>query len=568
MPIARFQMDDGRVARFEVPEGTSPEQAQSMMMEHFTPAQPMQQSAPLTKTERFLKGVTDPIEGGAQLLTKILPQSIVNAGDSMQNWIADKTGLMNRLPAGGSDELFRKNEADYEARRKASGETGIDTARLAGNVLSPANLLLAAKLPTAAAGAGLAAKSAYGALGGGLSSITSPVTEGDYWSEKAKQLGAGLALGSAVPAVIGAGARVISPNASVNQNLNLLKSEGVKPTIGQTLGGVANRMEEAAMSLPFVGDSISMARNRAKEQFNQAAINRAMSPIGGKVEGVGAGAVKEAGDAIGSAIDKAERSLGGFKIDQQATNDLESLKNLAATGLQGRERNTVEKYFKDYLNRPALTAESFTELNSKLGSDIAKFKSGDAYQQKVGDALSEVKQIITDNAMRSNPVAADDLRKAREAYANLVRLEGASVAAKGTEGVFTPGQLLTAVRGADKSVRDRSTARGTALMQDLASAGQSVLGNKLPNSGTADRMIYGGGLLGIGAGGMAFPISTAALTASGMAAYTPPVQSFLRGLASYRGSSPEQAKAIADALRNRSLMIAPVAGQMGAELLK
>jgi len=31
MPIARFQLPDGRVARFEVPEGTTPEQAQAMM---------------------------------------------------------------------------------------------------------------------------------------------------------------------------------------------------------------------------------------------------------------------------------------------------------------------------------------------------------------------------------------------------------------------------------------------------------------------------------------------------------------------------------------------------------
>lgn len=31
MPIARFQLPDGRVARFEVPEGTSPEQAQAMI---------------------------------------------------------------------------------------------------------------------------------------------------------------------------------------------------------------------------------------------------------------------------------------------------------------------------------------------------------------------------------------------------------------------------------------------------------------------------------------------------------------------------------------------------------
>ena len=31
MPIARFQMEDGRIARFEVPEGTTPEQAQAQM---------------------------------------------------------------------------------------------------------------------------------------------------------------------------------------------------------------------------------------------------------------------------------------------------------------------------------------------------------------------------------------------------------------------------------------------------------------------------------------------------------------------------------------------------------
>lgn len=33
MPIARFQMEDGRIARFEVPEGTTPEQAQAQIQE-------------------------------------------------------------------------------------------------------------------------------------------------------------------------------------------------------------------------------------------------------------------------------------------------------------------------------------------------------------------------------------------------------------------------------------------------------------------------------------------------------------------------------------------------------
>ena len=37
MPVARFQMPDGRIARFEVPEGTTPEQAQSMISAQMQP---------------------------------------------------------------------------------------------------------------------------------------------------------------------------------------------------------------------------------------------------------------------------------------------------------------------------------------------------------------------------------------------------------------------------------------------------------------------------------------------------------------------------------------------------
>jgi len=516
---------------------------------------------PMSKMDKVLMGAKDPISGGAQLLTSILPENVVKAGDSFNNWLADKTGLVAKIPSGGVDALVRRQEAEYQAKRADAGESGFDGYRTIGNVVSPANLAVASKLP-AAVGAG---KAVIGAAGGAASALLNPVTEGDYWTEKGKQAGVGGAFGAATPMVTGAISRIISPKASTNANLNLLKSEGVKPTIGQTLGGFANRAEEAGMSLPFVGDAISSARNRAKDQFNQAAINRATKPIGEKVQGSGTQAVQEAGDLIGAAYDKAKNSLGGFKIDPQANTELSQLRMLATSGLQGRERSTVSNYFNDYLKRPSLTAESFKELDSKLTSDIAKFGGGDAYQQKVADALKEVQRIVTDNAKRANPKAADALAKADEAWANLVRVEGASIGAKGTEGVFTPGQLLTAVRGADKSVRDRSTARGTALMQDLATAGQSVLGNKLPNSGTADRMIYGGGLLGLGAGGMANLPLTAAGVGAGLTAYTPQMQALLRGLVSSR---PQGAKSVADAFEQSAPFLIPGGAQMGLSLLK
>lgn len=516
---------------------------------------------PMSKMDKVLMGAKDPISGGAQLLTSVLPEGVVKAGDAFNNWLADKTGLVAKIPSGGVDALVRRQEAEYQAKRADAGESGFDGYRTIGNVVSPANLAVASKLP-AAVGAG---KAVIGAAGGAASALLNPVTEGDYWTEKGKQAGVGGAFGAATPMVTGAISRIISPKASTNANLNLLKSEGVKPTIGQTLGGFANRAEEAGMSLPFVGDAISSARNRAKDQFNQAAINRATKPIGEKVQGSGTQAVQEAGDLIGAAYDKAKNSLGGFNIDPQANTELSQLRMLATSGLQGRERSTVSNYFNDYLTRPSLTAESFKELDSKLTSDIAKFGGGDAYQQKVADALKEVQRIITDNAKRANPKAADALAKADEAWANLVRVEGASIGAKGTEGVFTPGQLLTAVRGADKSVRDRSTARGTALMQDLATAGQSVLGNKLPNSGTADRMIYGGGLLGLGAGGMANLPLTAAGVGAGLTAYTPQMQALLRGLVSSR---PQGAKSVADAFEQSAPFLIPGGAQMGLSLLK
>jgi hypothetical protein len=104
MPIARFQMPDGRVARFEVPEGTTPEQAQSLMEAHFAApaATPATTSAP--QPEKSLLGfagnavssavdqlaglrhaISHPIDTATGLLDvaagaaqKALPQSVVN----------------------------------------------------------------------------------------------------------------------------------------------------------------------------------------------------------------------------------------------------------------------------------------------------------------------------------------------------------------------------------------------------------------------------------------------------------------------------------------------------------
>ena len=65
-----------------------------------------------------------------------------------------------------------------------------------------------------------------------------------------------------------------------NPDAKLLFKEGVSPTIGQTVGGTTGRLEETIGTVPVLGSVIAAGRKRANEQFNQAARNRALKPIG------------------------------------------------------------------------------------------------------------------------------------------------------------------------------------------------------------------------------------------------------------------------------------------------
>lgn len=531
--------------------------------------------AALTRTDRVLQGMRDPFDGGAQLLTKALPTGVVTAGNNLNNWLADKTGLVGRLPEGGVDQQVQENEATYQARRKADApreiaslitgkapDPGIDWYRMGGNAASPANIALAMRAPAAAS---LLGRVAVGGAGGAASAALNPVAGGDFAEEKAKQIGIGAGFGAAAPVAAAAIGRLLSPRASTNPNVQLLRDEGVNPTIGQTLGGWANRAEEKAMSIPIVGDMIAHARDTSRREFNQAAINRATDPIGTRVEGVGQGAVQRAGDAIGDAYDAARAAMGSFRLDRQANQDITRLNNLAANLPEQQQRSfqqAMAAVQTDISPNGTIPAAVFKRIDSKLGQDAAQFMgSSDPYHQQLGQALRELQGAIAGAGRRANPQADDMFRAADRAYANLVRVEGASKGAMNSEGVFTPGQLNSAVRQADQSVRDRATGRGTALMQDLGNAGQTVLGNKVPNSGTADRLMLGSAGLGAGLINPAIP----AALLGGAAMYTAPMQRLLRGAVASR---PQSAEAIAQALLQASPRLAPGAAQMGLQLLQ
>jgi len=523
--------------------------------------------SPVSRTERILRGMKDPLDAAAQLFEHAMPDSFNRANHAVNNWIADKTGMLAKVPANGVDGLIGQQEAAYQTQRASAGESGFDGYRFAGNVASPVNLAAMSRVPVAASVLG---RVATGALGGGVGGVLSPVSDGgDFWNEKAKQVGIGAVTGGALSGVTSGISRVISPNASINPNVNLLKSEGVQPTIGQTLGGWANALEEKAQSLPIMGDAITAARQRANDQLNKAAFNRALAPIGEtlpKSVPLGGSAVEYTNSRLGAAYDNLLPKLT-TQADNQFGAELNNLRSAVQSGALDPKYSTLfdktlqARVLDKFQGQNSMTGQTLKDTESFLGGEIKRFgMSQDPDARLIGDAFKEVQSQLRGLVTRSNPQYADELRAINTGWANFKRVQNAAGKVGTDDGVFTPSQLQSAVRVMDKSKDKARFSEGNALMQDLSGAGKSVMGGKIPDSGTAGRALMGTGALGAGFVNPAIPIGLL----SGAAAYTPPVQSLLRGLVSSR---PDSAQAIADTFRKSSPFLIPGSTQIGLGLL-
>lgn len=513
-----------------------------------------------TRLEKIGHGIMDPINGGAQLLTHLLPDNLVQVGNRANNWLADKTGLVARLPEGGVDQMVRQGEQQYEARRAAAGQTGFDGYRAIGGLLGSAPLGLATG--GMGAGAGLIGRAGIGAAQGAASSALSPTTgDGDYWTEKAKQVGTGAALGGVLAPVIGVAARLISPNASKNAKVALLRSEGVTPTIGQALGGMANKVEEKLVSTPLLGDAIRGARGRANSQFQAAAFNRALAPIGEALpQGVaGREAINYTEDLLRQRYDGVLNNIGAIPVDQTFGANLQNLGQMVNRAILSQDAKTkfgtVLGDVRSAFNNGVLTSEGYKTLESALGSDFRRLTSSqDIYDGRLAPAVKQLQQELRDLLQRQAGSHADELAAVNTGWANFKRVQRAASTLGAEDGNFTPAQYQNAVRALDKSKDKAAFARGSALNQDLSDAGKSVLTNTVPNSGTADRLMNAG-VIG---SWLVKPAIPASLLASS-ALYLSPVQ---RALVAAASSRPAAAQPAADALRQAAPMLIPGLSQL------
>lgn len=199
MPITA-QLHDG--TRLEFPDGTDPGVIDRVVKSHLSAPQApatTRQQVQSSAAGRTLQGARDPIDAGAQMLPRGLEQLTSLFGlapNKVSGFFGDEAKRVDAMNAG--------NEADYQASRKATGQEGLDAWRLGGNVISPANAAIAARVP---AGVGTLGRIGTGALVGGIGGGLTPVDMADpeksFAGAKAAQVGLGAITGGVLTPVLG-----------------------------------------------------------------------------------------------------------------------------------------------------------------------------------------------------------------------------------------------------------------------------------------------------------------------------------------------------------------------------
>jgi hypothetical protein len=451
---------------------------------------------------------------------------------------------------------LKAQAAPYEKAHPVVGALG----NIGGSIAATLPLTMAAPITNTYRGA-----TGIGALTGAATGAATPVEGGnDFWSDKAQQVGLGALTGGVASPVLRGLGRIISPQ--VSSDVQALMSRGVTPTPGQILGGGFARTEEKLTSVPFLGDMIKNAQQRGVQQFNAAAYNEALAPIGEKFSGkVGQEGIEQVANKIGAAYNEVLPKMQ-FKIDPQFHADVMNLSSMAQ-GLPETQQKTFLNLLKTQIfNKVGPQGNMDGQALKGVQSELARVSKGylgdpSFDNRQLGAAVSALRDAVDGNLVRMNPPElAQKLSNANQAWANFARIRaaGASQGAMNNEGVFTAGQLQNAVRSADKSAGKGATATGNALMQDLSGAGQRVLGSKYPDSGTTGRGLMSLLAPGSIAAGMATAPTSTLLTLGGIGASSLPyTQLGQRAAAALLTARPQLAQPVGKAVTNAGRVVVP-----------
>lgn len=330
----------------------------------------------------------------------------------------------------------------------------------------------------------------------------------------------------------------------ISKDAEALMAQGIQPTIGQAIGGTVNTAEQKLKSLPLVGDVIRGARNRSVNEFNEKAIQTAVPGA----SGFGDEALTAAREALGKQYDDVLGKLPSIQLDKQSV--LQSATQAVgdpALALTDKSKKFVMDYVRNnLLNRTGnLDGQTAKRIESDFAKAVArKASSSDAEDRAIADAMRNVqqqwRQSLTQAAETVSPGSGTALREADASWRAFIPVDRAAsyrgnqnVAANEVAGRFTPNALRRSIEASDQTQFNNATRamRGGnspfERLNTLTRQAEGVLGDSVPDSGTATRMMWGLGALGAGTAAGVDPATMGAGAALALPAYSRAGSKFL-----------------------------------------
>jgi hypothetical protein len=443
------------------------------------------------------------------------------AGDALTAGFADEgIGAVNTLKNGGSlsDNIAA---ADLAKQTLANANPGMT---LAGNVLGGAGAMI---------GGGLAARSALegGAIGRSLLGFAeaNPIKAaalgdtaygtayGAGENNDNRALGAGIgAVTAPIASFAGSGATKVAGKALtgvVDPAVQRLRDLGIPLTAGEVLGGGWKKAQDALTSVMGPGDMVARRYADGRRALNEAGYNMAGDVIGTPINKVGQPAINALDAAKSQAYSNA---LDPISLNLNTPDFINPMKGVMAGASEIPAGELPEGYANSAINR--FVGNNIAPDGTMAGRDFQKAYRGLAQTANkvapkvegfdVGQALGQAKDILASTLEDQNPGAYEGFLKANQANRMLNILAKAHNAAKnqisdGGEVHWTPAQLGTAsTANAVKYGSDIAAAGGNRPFNQLINDSQQVMSSKVPDSGTAKRLLAMGLATGtIGGGG-------------------------------------------------------------------
>ncbi len=456
----KAQLADGRVLEF--PDGTDPKVVQATVKKVMGGGKPLSPTPPAENSNLTVGNLAGAaLEPAVSMLTGAVAQPVSGIAGLLTP-LARATGLTDKDAA----DVVREWQQALTYQPKTEG----------GKTAMEAFTYLPAKLHDLAVAAGERVQE----RGGSAEEATfiQTLIEGVPQLLGAKGLGKASAKASTGVPRIRKGA--------VSPEIRELANQGVTMTPGQRGNRMLNAMEQKLTSIPLAGDTVKGARGKSIEQWNRARLNDALKDASGKPLPEN----RTGRDALFHVEQEMKRRYGEVLGKMQGTLDtslqtsLDALKQATPGAAEILDEQVIAKF-----KNGKVDGEGIKEIQDTLRTEANDHRRGNYQDRKIARSLDKARSEVSSMLKRENPHLAPELEAVDRGYAKFDTAALASRYGKKTGGIYTPAQALRAIERKDPSKGKRRFATGKAAGQPEAEMAERVLGNTVPDSGTAGRVL-------------------------------------------------------------------------------